>query len=79
MNIQQLSKHLASVTSEKKMHFLLREFQSRTSGNAINFILSLRNKRKALVAKRLKKQWLGNKDDQGILQQIRSKYSLNNN
>lgn len=79
MNIEQLSKHVVSINSEKEAEFVLSEFQDSVAKRAINFILSSQRKRKEIIKKRLQDCWLGANKENGLLSEIRNKFLRNYN
>ena len=79
MNIEQLSKHVVSINSEKEAKFVLGEFQNSVAKRAINFIHSSQRKRKEIKKKRLQDIWLGANKENGLLQEIRNKFLRNYN
>jgi uncharacterized Fe-S cluster-containing protein len=79
MNIEQLSKHVVSINSEKEAEFVLSEFQDSVAKRAINFILSSQRKRKEIIKKRLQDCWLGTNKENGLLSEIRNKFLRNYN
>jgi hypothetical protein len=74
MNIKKLSEHMVYVNSVQEAEFVLNQYREYVADKAIRFMLVLQKKRKDLKASRIANTWLGDKDNPGVLNQLRGKY-----
>jgi len=74
MNIKKLSEHMVYVNSAQEAEFVLNQYRQYVVDKAIRFMLVLQKKKKDLKHSRLVKCWLGDSENQGLLNQLRNKY-----